>query len=219
MATRFTNRQQAGRQLAERVAAVAAEQRWKRPLVLALPRGGVPVGAEVAEALHAPLDVLVARKIGAPGHSELGIGAIVDDDPPLFDPRSLEYLGLTEDELAFDVARERIELRRREALYRGIRVPPEVRGRTVVLVDDGLATGVTARAALRHLRGRDPARLVLAVPVAAPEALVALSAETDEVICLSRPQPFHAVGLWYEDFEQTTDREVTALLGRQPVTH
>ncbi|MGV9944266.1 phosphoribosyltransferase [Streptomyces sp. NPDC003401] len=209
---RFQDRRHAGRELAARLLERPADSALVDPLVLALPRGGVPVAAEVARALGAPLDVLVARKIGVPGHPETGIGAIVGDDPPLFDRRSVAMLGLSEDGLRPDVTRERAELRRRERRYRGDRPAPRVEGRTVVVVDDGLATGVTARAALRHLRRRGPARLVLAVPVGAPESAAAMRAEADDVVCLHQPPDFRAVGLWYADFEQVGDEEVTRIL-------
>ncbi|MGW0927966.1 phosphoribosyltransferase [Streptomyces sp. NPDC002644] len=209
---RFHNRREAGQELGLRFMEWASDGELFEPVVLALPRGGVPVGAEVARALGVPLDVLVVRKIGIPGHRETGIGAVVGDDPPLFDGRSLEMLGLTEERLAADVAREREELRRRSLRYRGDRPAPDVRRRAVILVDDGLATGATARAALRHLRRRDPSRLVLAVPVGAPEAVSALRAEADDVVCLRQPPDFRAVGLWYDDFEQVSDEEVVDLL-------
>ncbi|MEZ7005260.1 phosphoribosyltransferase [Streptomyces sp. AD55] len=209
---RFPHRRAAGRDLARRLVETAPGGALPRPVVLALPRGGVPVAAEVARALDAPLDVLVVRKIGVPGRPEAGIGAIAGDDPPLFDRRTLGRLGLDEADLAADVARERAELGRRALRYRGGRPAPDVRDRTVVLVDDGLATGVTARAALRHLRRREPARLILAVPVGAPEAVAALRREADDVLCLSQPPDFGAVGLWYDDFAQVTDEEVIALL-------
>ncbi|MEU8651320.1 phosphoribosyltransferase family protein [Streptomyces sp. NPDC048737] len=209
---RFQDRRQAGRELAARLLEWSADGGLTDPLVLALPRGGVPVAVEVARALGAPLDVLVARKIGVPGHPETGIGAIVGDDPPLFDRRSVEMLGLSEDMLDPDVSRERTELRRRERRYRGDRPAPRVGGRTVIVVDDGLATGVTARAALRHLRRQEPARLILAVPVGAPESAAALRSEADDVVCLHRPPDFRAVGLWYADFGQVGDEEVTRTL-------
>lgn len=212
---RFRDRRHAGQKLAVRLLEWAADGDLHRPVVLALPRGGVPVAAEVARVLQAPLDVLVVRKIGVPGQQETGVGAIAGEDPPLFDPLVLQMTGLTEDRLAPDVARERAELHRREALYRGDRPEPEIAGRSVILVDDGLATGVTARAALRHLRRRGPARLVLAVPVCGTNSAGWLREETDDLVCLEQPPHFHAVGQWYEDFEQVTDAEVTAALREQ----
>ncbi|MBB1247031.1 phosphoribosyltransferase [Streptomyces durbertensis] len=209
---RFRDRRHAGRELGTRLSEWAADGGLAHALVLALPRGGVPVADEVARALGVPLDVLVARKIGLPGHPETGIGAIVGEDPPLFDRRALRMLDLGEDRLGPDVARERAELHRREVLYRGDRPAPEVEGRTVVLVDDGLATGVTARAALRHLRRRRPDRLVLAVPVCSPEAAAEMRAESDDLVCLHQPSGFRSVGEWYERFEQTGDEEVTRTL-------
>ncbi|WP_077799902.1 phosphoribosyltransferase [Streptomyces sp. JHA26] len=214
---RFPDRRAAGQELGLRLMEWASDGELPRPVVLALPRGGVPVAAEVARALGAPLDVLVVRKIGLPGRPETGIGAVVGDEPPLFDQRALAMLGLTEDRLARDVARERAELRRRALLYRGDRPPPDVGNRTVVLVDDGLATGATARAALRHLRRRNPARLILAVPVGAPESAAEMRAEADDVLCLSRPPDFLAVGLWYDDFEQVGDDEVIEILNAHRV--
>ncbi|MDO0932916.1 phosphoribosyltransferase family protein [Streptomyces sp. DG2A-72] len=204
---RFRDRRDAGQELAGRLMEWAAGGDLVDPVVLALPRGGVPVAAEVARALKAPLDVLVARKIGVPGHPETGIGAIVADDPPLFDRRSLDMLGLTEDRLAPDVARERTEPHRREQRYRGDRPRPELEDRAVILIDDGLATGATARAALRHLARQDPARLVLAVPVCAPDTAVAMRSEADDVVCLHHPSDFHAVGQLYDDFDQVSDDE------------
>ncbi|WP_225841160.1 phosphoribosyltransferase [Streptomyces albus] len=209
---RFPDRTQAGRELAGPLEEMRRRRELPDPLVLALPRGGLPVAVEVARALHAPLDVLVARKIGLPGRPEYGVGAIAGEDPPVFDPTALEMLGLTEDRLAPTVAHERTELHRREDLYRGGRPAPRTAGRTVVVVDDGLATGVTARAALRHIRRQEPAQLVLAVPVGAPQAVSALASEADTVVCPHQPAVFEAVGLWYENFPQITDEEVVAAL-------
>ncbi|MEV5545875.1 phosphoribosyltransferase family protein [Streptomyces sp. NPDC052309] len=211
---RFHDRREAGQELAARLTEWAAGGDLVRPVVLALPRGGVPVAAPVAQALSAPLDVLVARKIGLPGQPELGVGAIVGDDPPLFDGRTFQMLGLDEDSLGPQVARERTELHRREVLYRGDRPATDVTDRTVIVIDDGLATGVTARAALRHLRRRNPGRLILAVPVGAPDSVAAMSQEADDVLCLYQPPEFRAVGEWYANFDQTGDDEVIDILRR-----
>ncbi|GEB48052.1 MULTISPECIES: phosphoribosyltransferase [Streptomyces] len=209
---RYTDRTEGGRRLARELEEMQRADGLPDPLVLALPRGGVPVAQEVARALRAPLDVVVARKIGLPGRPEFGIGAIAGEDPPVFDADALQMLGLTEDRLSAEVAHERGELHRRERLYRGDRPAPRTAQRTLVVVDDGLATGVTARAALRHLRRQRPERLVLAVPVGAPQSVTALREEADVVICPQQPEPFEAVGLWYEDFPQTSDEEVVAAL-------
>jgi len=208
----FHDRSEAGQELAVRLVERAADGDLVDPVVLALPRGGVPVAVPVARALSVPLDVLVARKIGLPGQPETGIGAIVGDDPPQFDRRAVEMLGLSEDRLGPEVARERSELRRRERLYRGERSAPDVRDRVVILIDDGLATGVTARAALRHLRRQGPARLILAVPVSAAETAATMRSEADEIVCLHQPPHFRAVGLWYDDFGQVGDDEVIETL-------
>ncbi|MEU6551279.1 phosphoribosyltransferase [Streptomyces sp. NPDC046915] len=205
---RFQDRRQAGRELAVRLRTMQEQGTLPDPVVLALPRGGVAVAEEVARELDAPLDVLVVRKIGAPSQEEFGVGAIAGDDPPLLDEDTLRGLGLSEEELAPVVARERAELHRREQRYRQGRPPPDLAGHTVIVVDDGLATGSTARAALRHVRRRAPARVVLAVPVGAPGSLDQLRGEADDVVCLLRPASFAAVGQWYEDFGQLTDAEV-----------
>jgi putative phosphoribosyl transferase len=209
---RFQNRRQAGLELGRTLCDRPTGRRFVDPIVLALPRGGVIVADEVARALDAPLDILTVRKIGMPGWPEAGLGAVVGDDPPLFMEGALDYAGVSEASLADDIERERAELRRRERVYRAGRPEPLVGGRTVVLVDDGLATGVTARAALRWSRRRDPERLVLAVPVGSREAVAMLREEADEVVCLMRPLRFFAVGWWYADFEQVSDEEVLAVL-------
>jgi putative phosphoribosyl transferase len=204
----FADRRDAGRQLAEAL----REQDLEDPLVLALPRGGVPVAYEVALALEADLDVLVARKIGAPGQPELGLGAVAEGGEPMFDQRFLRTVGVTEADLASTVERERDELRRRVERYRGGRGLPSMEDRDVVLVDDGLATGSTARAGLAALRPRRPRRLLLAVPVASPRTVEALAGEADEIVCLQQPESFQAVGQWYRDFTQTGDEVVLRLL-------
>ncbi len=213
---RFPDRRQAGAALAERLRARQDEGNLPDPVVLALPRGGVVVADEVARALDAPLDVLVARKIGAPFQPELGVGAIVGDDPPLFDERALDRLGLSKAALEPIVELERAELHRREQLYRKGRAVPELTGRTAIVVDDGVATGATAMAALRSVRLRDPGRVILAVPVCSPEAATLVRAEADDVVCLHEPAAFMAVGLWYVDFDQVTDSEVLDVLSKSP---
>jgi len=207
----FRDRREAGRVLAEKLAAYA-----NRPdvLVLALPRGGVPVAYEVARALGAPLDVFVVRKLGVPGYEELAMGAVATGGVRVLNDQLVERLGVPEHIIDAVAARERRELARRERLYRGGRPPPDVRGRTVILVDDGLATGATMHAAIQALRQQNPARIVVAVPTASPETCEEMKARADDVICAITPEPFHAVGRWYQDFSQTTDEEVAALLAR-----
>lgn len=205
---RFSDRAEAGRALARPLGDLRDRGDLPDPVVLALPRGGIAVAVPVARALGAPLDVLVVRKIGAPHHEEFAVGALAAGDPPLFDAATLGHLGLSEERLAPVVERERRELARRERRYRGDRPPPELRGRTVIVVDDGLATGATARAALRHVRRRGPARLVLAVPVGAPDSLDSLAAEADVIVCPHRPAAFSAVGQFYDDFGQLSDADV-----------
>jgi predicted phosphoribosyltransferase len=208
---RFRNRADAGRQLADKLAAYA-----DRPdvLVLALPRGGVPVGYEVARALGAPLDVFLVRKLGVPGYEELAMGAVATGDVRVLNDEIVRGLGISGHQIDAVVERELPELGRRERLYRGGRPPPDVVGRTVILVDDGLATGATMRAAVEALRQQQPARIVVAVPTASPDTCEALKAEADDVVCAMTPEPFFAVGHWYDDFTQTTDEEVRELLAR-----
>ena len=208
----FRDRSEAGRLLAAKLAAYV-----NRPdvIVLALPRGGVPVAYEVARALGAPLDVFLVRKLGVPGHEELAMGAVATGGVRVLNDQVVRALRIPDYVIDTVAAQEQQELARRERLYRGGRPPPDVRGRTVILVDDGLATGATMQAAIKALRQLQPDRLVVAVPTAAPEACEALRAEVDEVICAITPEPFYAVGLWYEDFSQTTDEEVRDLLARR----
>src|ERR1700730_15021055 len=205
----FRDRRDAGRLLAEKLAAYA-----NRPdvLVLALPRGGVPVAYEVARALGAPLAFFIVRKLGVPGYEELAMGAVATGGVRVLNDQIVERLGIPDHLIDAIAARELQELSRRERLYRDGRPPPDVRGRTVILVDDGLATGATMHAAISALRQQEPARIVVAVPTASPETCEAMRAEVDEVICAITPEPFEAVGLWYQDFAQTTDEEVRDLL-------
>ncbi|RKT55938.1 phosphoribosyltransferase [Saccharothrix australiensis] len=205
---RFEDRAEAGRALAQ---ALRRAGSWSDPLVLGLTRGGVPVAHEVAVALGAELDVAVARKIGAPGRPEFGVGAVTAGGEPIFDPATLRALGLTPRDLAVSCAAEQQEARRRLDAYRSGRAV-RVAGRDVLVVDDGLATGVTARAALREVRAAGPARLVLAVPVGATQSVRALRAEADLVVCPHERHDFRSVGRFYRRFDQTTDAEVLTLL-------
>jgi predicted phosphoribosyltransferase len=208
---RFEDRADAGRKLARQLAAYADRA---GVLVLALPRGGVPVGFEVAKALRVPLDVFLVRKLGVPGHEELAMGALASGGVRVINKDVVRGLGIPEEILDEVAAEEGQELRRREHTYRGDRSPPDVKGRTVILVDDGLATGSTMRAAVAALRRLGPARIIVAVPVGAPDTCAELAEEADEAVCALTPEPFLAVGMWYEDFRQTTDEEVRDLLDR-----
>jgi predicted phosphoribosyltransferase len=181
-------------------------------VVLALPRGGVPVGYEVARALGAPLDVFIVRKLGVPGHEELAMGAIASGGVRVLNDDVLRQIPVPKQTIEAVAAREQMELVRRERSYRGSKPPLDVSGKTVVVVDDGLATGSTMRAAVRALRAMDAATIIVAVPVAARETCKEFRAEVDDIVCLRTPEPFQAVGLWYEDFTQTTDEEVHELL-------
>jgi putative phosphoribosyl transferase len=207
---RFSDRREAGRELAERVARLALHD----PVVLALPRGGVPVAAEVARALGAPLDLLLVRKIGVPWQQELAVAAIVDgEDPQLVIDEEVRRQAGVGDKYINDEAQEKLrEIERRRALYLRGRAPVAVTDRTAIVVDDGIATGTTVRAALKALRRRKPAALVLAVPVAPPETIEDLTREVDRIVCLEQPSPFHAIGLYYDDFHQVPDDEVLAAL-------
>jgi len=206
----FSDRRQAGRRLAGALTGLKAES----PIVLALPRGGVPVAFEVAQALAAPLDVALVRKIGAPGHAELGLGAVVDGTPPqvVLNDEIVRLVAPSPAYLEQEKARQIAEIERRRKLYLGDRAPVAPQGRVVIVVDDGIATGGTVKAVLRALAQATPARRVLAVPLAPAESLAALSAEAEEVVCLASPEPFLAVGAHYDDFRQTSDEEVVELL-------
>jgi len=213
MLTPFRDRAEAGRKLAEKLAAYAG-----RPdvLVLGLPRGGVPVAFEVAQALEAPLDVFLVRKLGVPGHEELAMGAIATGGVWVLNQDVIGALKPPWRVIQAVAARELEELTRRERLYRGDRPALDVGGRTVILVDDGLATGSTMRAAVAAVRRLEPAGIIVAVPAAAPSTCAEISHEVDECVCVITPDPFYSVGTWYEDFSQTTDEEVRDLLGRAP---
>ena len=207
----FNDRAEAGRVLAEQLRHYAG-----RPdvIVLALPRGGVPVAYEVARALHAPLDIFVVRKLGIPGHEELAMGAVATGGVRVLNDQVVKGLSIPGFVIDAVANWELLELERRERLYRGNRPPPEVRGKTVILVDDGLATGSTMLAAVQALRKLGPASIVVAVPVASPDTCQLLKEYVDETVCPATPEPFYAVGLWYRDFSQTTDEEVRELLQR-----
>ncbi|SFW84378.1 phosphoribosyltransferase [Amycolatopsis australiensis] len=206
----FADREDGGR----RLAAELGRRTWADPLVLGLARGGVPVAAVVARRLGAELDVAVARKIGAPGRREFGVGAVTPDGPAIYDEAILRGLKLTAERMARAERHERAEARRRFERYRDGRPPVDVAGRDVILVDDGLATGVTATAALRDVRAGNPRTVVFAAPVGAPGAAAALRHEADDVVCVAEPPGFRAVGQWYADFRQTSDDDVLDLLAR-----
>jgi putative phosphoribosyl transferase len=205
----FLNRREAGKELAERL---SAYKNQKAVAVLALPRGGVPVAYEVACALGAPLDVFLVRKLGVPGHQELAMGAIASGGVRVLNDDVVDWYGVPASVIDAVAVEEQAELERRERAYRDDRPPLEMNGRTVILIDDGLATGSTMKAAVKAVRIHTPARIVVAVPVGAPDTCRELADIADEVVCVRTPEPFSAVGLWYRDFGQTTDVEVRELL-------
>jgi putative phosphoribosyl transferase len=207
---KFTDRRDAGRQLATRLTRYAAAH----PVILALPRGGVPVAFEVAKALDAVLDLLIVRKIGAPGYEELGIGAVIDGANPqlVLNEDIMQELAPSPHYIQTEMRRQLVEIERRRHTYCGTRKPVSVAGRTVIVVDDGIATGGTMKAALRGIRKNGPAWIVLAVPVAPPSTLTEIARECDETVCLVAPDRFGAVGAYYGDFSQTTDEEVVSLV-------
>ena len=207
----FQDRSEAGRVLAKRL-----EQYKNRPdtLVLALPRGGVPVAYEVARALHAPMDIFLVRKLGVPGHEEVAMGAIASGGIRILNEDLTRQINIPERIIDAVTAREQEELERHERLYRGARRVPSIRGKTVIVIDDGLATGSTMKAAIAALRQQQPAKLIVAVPTAPPETCESLRTDADEVICAVTPDPFWAVGAWYRGFDQTTDEEVHDLIRR-----
>jgi putative phosphoribosyl transferase len=208
----FCDRQEAGRMLANELAGLSLHA----PVVLALPRGGVPVAAEVAAVLKAPLDLVIVRKVGAPGNPELAVAAIVDGDPPdvVLNREIVEAYNLDDAALATLMKRERPELQRRRTLYRGSRSPLSIAGKTAILVDDGAATGTTMKVAIRALKRRSPMAIVVALPIAPPETVAELSQEADRIVCLAQPPHFRALGYYYRNFEQLDDEDVLAALGR-----
>ena len=211
MPSLFRDRHDAGRRLATELRAYGNR---RDVLVLALPRGGVPVGFEVAMALKVPLDVFVVRKLGMPWREELAIGAIASGGVRVLDRDLIESAGVSEADVERVTAAEQLELTRRERHYRGDRPFPDLHEKTVILVDDGLATGSTMRAGVQALRQEGPARIVVAVPDSSPDVCTAFRSIADDIICAETPDPFQAVGMWYDDFSQTTDEEVHALLDR-----
>jgi len=206
---RFRDRREAGRVLAAAMMKYAGRT---DVIVLALPRGGVPVGFEVAEALGAPLDIFLVRKLGTPGHRELAMGAIASGGVRVINDEVVGWLGISPEQIDAVAREEQRELERRQAAYLEGRAPAPLEGRISILVDDGLATGSTMRAAAQAVRQRNPARVIVAVPVGAPDTCGEIAAVADDVICVRRPEPFSAVGQWYIDFEQTTDEQVMELI-------
>jgi putative phosphoribosyl transferase len=212
----FKDRNQAGQLLAERLAELGYQQ--PSLLVFGLPRGGVPVAYQVARRLRAPLEVWIVRKLGAPGHEELAMGAIASSGGRILNQEIVDSLQISADAIEAVERQQRTELERRERLYRGNKAFPSLEGRTILLVDDGLATGATMKAAITSAKQKHPGRLVVAVPVAPLDTLAEIQALVDEVVCLLAPDFFQAVGLWYEHFPQTSDEEVLELLSRAQAT-
>jgi len=212
----FTDRTDAGRQLAAQLRQYADR---KDVVVLALPRGGLPVGFEVAQALHAPLDVMIVRKLGTPGQPELAMGAIASGGVRVINQAVMSGLQISAEELDRVAAKEQAEVERRERLYRAGRAALEIQGRTVILVDDGIATGSTMRAAIQAIRAQNPARLVVAVPTAAGSTAARIRTEVDELVCLTTPEPFFAIGYFYREFPQLTDEDVREVLARADRLH
>lgn len=210
----FPDRVEAGRRLASELVRRLPGIREEDPIVLAIPRGGVPVGYEVARAIEAPLDLFIARKLGAPGHEELGIGAVAPGGTRFLDAEAIRMLDVSDAYIEEVTQKELAELERRLRRFRGDRPPPRIEERAVVLVDDGLATGVTALASLTALRLQRPSRLVFAAPVCSVEGAHAVARQADAIVCVARPERFFGVGAWYVDFTQTTDEEVVGLLAR-----
>jgi predicted phosphoribosyltransferase len=212
----YRDRREAGRELAR---LLEKYRGWPGLLVLGLPRGGVPVAYEVAHALDASLDIFVVRKLGVPGHEELAMGAVASGGARVLNAGIIDALGISDEAIERVATRERRELSRRERLYRGERPPPDVRGKTVILVDDGLATGSTMRAAAEALRTTGAGRIVAAVPIGATSTCAEFTDEVDDVVCARTPDPFYAVGVWYADFSQTSDDEVRSILERARREH
>jgi putative phosphoribosyl transferase len=211
MTAKFRNRMEAGRMLASMLAIYANRS---DVTILALPRGGVPVAFEVAQALQVPLDICLVRKLGVPEHKELAMGAIAMHDVLVINHSIVEKLNISRDTIDRVTALEKQELARRDRMYRGDRAFPSLRDRTVILIDDGIATGATLRAAISAIRQSDPAQIIVAVPVAPESTCTELLALVDKVICLKKPEPLHSISYWYEDFSQTTDVEVNQLLAQ-----
>jgi putative phosphoribosyl transferase len=208
---RFQDRTDAGRRLAKELIAYKDQP---DVLVLALPRGGVPVAVEVAEVLHAPLDIFLVRKLGVPGQEELALGAVASGGVRVLNQSLVRSLRISREEIEAVTAAERKELERRQRLYRDDRPAPEIRNRTVILVDDGLATGATMRAAVRALRQQQPARIIIGVPAASPQTCDEFRNQVDDIVCAITPDPFYSVGMWYRNFSQVSDDEVRALLAQ-----